>query len=71
MIRPTDELEAFKRRYAREEVSKLSYLDALALFEALWVEAAALSPDSPGDCRADIHADLAVARAVNGLPPQS
>ncbi|MGH9337804.1 MAG: hypothetical protein ACRD21_28970 [Vicinamibacteria bacterium] len=71
MIRRTEELEAFERRYIREEISKLSYRAALALFEALWMEASALNPDFPGDWRSDIEADLAIARAVNGLPPQS
>lgn len=71
MIRHTDELEAFERRYAREELARLSFGDALALFEALWAEARALGAEFPGDWREDIGPDLAVARAVNGLPPEA
>jgi hypothetical protein len=70
MIRRTPELEAFERRYLSER-SNLSYHDALALFEAMWAEARALRPDFPGDWREDIAPVLAVARAVNGLAPET
>jgi hypothetical protein len=45
-----------------------TYLEALAVFEALWRQARLLNPDFPGDWREDIASDLDVARAVNGLP---
>ncbi|MGQ0814779.1 MAG: hypothetical protein ACT4O1_09980 [Gemmatimonadota bacterium] len=69
MIRDVDKLAEFERRYASEELSKLSYADALAIFTALWREAVTLNPDFPGDWQDDLEPDLAVARAVNGLPP--
>ncbi|MGQ0560632.1 MAG: hypothetical protein ACT443_02010 [Gemmatimonadota bacterium] len=69
MIRNADKLAQFERRYASEELSKLTYVDALEIFAALWREAVALNPEFPGDWQADLEPDLAVARAVNGLPP--
>ena len=69
MIRDAGRLAEFERRYTSEEIGKLTYHDALAIFAALWCEAVALNPDFPGDWRADLEPDLAVARAINGLPP--
>jgi hypothetical protein len=40
-------------------------------FEALWIEARALNSDFPGPWEADLAADFAVARAINGLPPDA
>jgi hypothetical protein len=68
MIRRTRSLEEIERRYAREVLAGRTYLEALAVFEALWRQALLLNPDFPGDWREDLAADLAVARAVNGLP---
>jgi hypothetical protein len=68
MIRHSRSLEEIERRYAREVLADRTYLDALAVFEALWHHALQLNPDFPGDWREDLAADLAVARAVNGLP---
>jgi len=61
MIPQSRRLEQFEAAYQREAFRDLSYQQALELFSALWAEARALNPD--------IGADLAVARAVNGLPP--
>ncbi len=69
MIQPSKRLQEFERRYTRETVAQLTYADALAIFQALWVEASELNPDFPGDWRSDIGPDLAIARALNGLPP--
>lgn len=66
MIRPSAELAAFERTYARERGT--TYLEALGVFSALWAEAALLNPDFPPDWRQGIQADLAVARTLNGLP---
>ena len=60
------ELEA---RYQREAFRGLSYEEALARFAALWAEACALNPELGADWREDLESDLAVARALNGLPP--
>jgi hypothetical protein len=70
MIRASHELTLFERAYARSR-RNTTYLEALEIFEALWEEAAALNPDFPGDWVADLAPDLAVARAVNGLPPHA
>lgn len=69
MIPPSATLAAFEARYEREVFRGLSYADALALFSALWFEARALNPEIGTDWRQDLAPDLAVARAVNGLPP--
>jgi len=69
MLRPSVELEALERRYAREQLGRLTYEEGLALFTALWCEARELNPDFPGEWQEDIAPALAMARAVNGLPP--
>jgi hypothetical protein len=69
MIRHTRSLEDVHRRYVREVLAGRTYREAVAVFEALWRQALLLNPEFPGDWRQDIAPDLAVARAVNGLPP--
>ncbi|MDE0422713.1 MAG: hypothetical protein OXK76_17745 [Gammaproteobacteria bacterium] len=69
MIRDTQRLRDFEARYRREAFRNLTYGEALAIFEALWVEARHLNPDFGDDWRDDLEADFAVARALNGLPP--
>lgn len=71
MIRDPERLAAFERQDKREALRNMSYLDALAIFEYLWAEARAVNPDFGNDWRSDIEPVLAVARAVNGLPPTS
>lgn len=71
MIRNSERLARFEADDARRRFAGLTHADALCLFEALWAEAASLSPDFPGDWRADLESDLAIARAINGLPPAS
>jgi hypothetical protein len=68
MIRRTQSLEILERRYARDVLAGRTFLEALAVFEALWDQARLLNPDFPGDWREDVAADLEVARALNGLP---
>jgi hypothetical protein len=69
MIVSSKRLDEFEAGYQREAFASLTYEDALARFAALWAEARVLSPDLGQDWRGDLEADLAVARAVNGLPP--
>jgi hypothetical protein len=71
MIRPSPEVSELEARYQREVLAGLSYVEALDRFAALWAEARVLHPELGVDWRADLEADLAVARAVNGLPPVS
>lgn len=71
MIRPTSELTEFERRHARERGRESTYEQALEVFAALWAEAVALNPDFPGDWREDLGPDLAIARALNGLPARA
>lgn len=71
MIRSSAEWARFERDDARRRGRVTTYAEALAVFEALWDEAVALNPDFPGDWREDIRPDLAIARAINGLPPDA
>jgi len=71
MLRPSPDLDGIDRRHARERLGARTYAEALEVFAALWGEAVALNPDFPGDWREDLAPDLAIARAVNGLPPES
>lgn len=69
MIRPTPELHRLERRMARDLA--VPYPDALELFEALWTEAQDLDPGFPRTRDPDLTADLAIARALNGLAPDA
>lgn len=69
MIQPTRRWRAFQAAYRREAYRQLSYREALSLFEALWAEARELNPQLGEDWRTELAANIAVARAINGLPP--
>jgi len=69
VIERTPRLDAFEKQCGREAFRSLSYAEALDRFTALWVEARALNPDFGTDWREDLEADIALARALNGLPP--
>jgi len=71
MIRPTRRLADLEARYTREAFRDWSYLQALELFAAMWQEARALHPTSGADWQNDLAPDLAMARALNGLPPRA
>ena len=69
MIENPERLAEFDRRDAARRFAGFTHADALGWFEALWAEAVALNSDFPGDWRADLGGDIALARAINGLPP--
>lgn len=69
MRRDSPRLAELEERWEREALAGLGYREALARFEALWHEARQLGVVPDPDWREDLEADLAVARAVNGLPP--
>jgi hypothetical protein len=71
VLRDEARVRELERQYASTRLAALSYQDALAIFTALWREAQHLSPGYRADWRTDIAPDLAIARAVNGLPPES
>ena len=72
MIRPSPELARLEREDARRRGRTTTHAHAMEIFEALWAEAVALNPDLPSpDREADLASDLAVARAINGLPPDA
>lgn len=70
MIENPERLARFERIDARWRFASFTHADALAWFEALWAEAAALNPGFPGDWRVALESDFAIARAINGLPPK-
>ncbi len=69
MINASRRLAEFEARYQREAYADRTYVEALARFAALWAEARALNPELGADWSHDLQADIAVARALNGLPP--
>jgi hypothetical protein len=69
MIRDRQLLEEFERRYQMEAYEDLTYPEALSRYEAMWVLAREIDPELGCDWEDDLAPDLAVARAVNGLPP--
>lgn len=71
MIASHRALEEFEAQQGREAHAGSSYADALARFTALWVYAREINPSMGADWMDDIQADIAVARALNGLPPSA
>jgi len=62
----------FEREDARRRYGNLSYLESLRLFEAMWAHAAAIDPGfAERDLDSGLESALAIARAVNGLPPRA
>lgn len=71
VIESSRRLDEFEAAYQRTAFADLTYEQALARFAALWAEARSLNPAIGADWSLDLAPDLAVARAVNGLPPRS
>ena len=61
--------EEFEAHYRREAYRDLRFHEALAIFEAMWIHARKLNPRLGEDWREELEATIAVARALNGLPP--
>lgn len=71
MLKNPERVGRFERSDARRRLRGMSYEDALALFEALWAEAASLDPAFPRRWHSSFESDFAIARAINGLPPDA
>ena len=69
MVVDTPQLRQFEAEYQRTAYRDLTLADALALYQRLLDEARALDAAFGRDWQADLAPDLAIARAVNGLPP--
>lgn len=69
MLRDTPRLRRFEADYQHTAYRTLTFVAALALHAQFLEEALALNPDFGTDWKADLSSDLAVARALNGLPP--
>lgn len=71
MIRNPDRLARLEHGYERAALADLTFKEALERFTALWTLARMLNPELGEGWRADLESDLAVARALNGLPPSA
>jgi hypothetical protein len=69
MIADTPRLRRFEAEYQRTAYRQVGYGDALARYVLLLEEARLLNPDFGADWEDTLGPDLAVARAINGLPP--
>lgn len=69
VLNPTALWREFEARDERETYADLTYEQALRRFAALWAYAREVNASIGEDWEEDIQADLAVARAINGLPP--
>ena len=69
MLSPTSRLRQFESHYQRTAYQGMTFPEALARYRAMWHQARLLRPDLGSDWRDDLAPDLAVARALNGLPP--
>ena len=69
MLNPTQQWRDFEAADEREAWRGLTYEAALERYAAWWAYARELRPDIGDDWEEDVQADIAVARAVNGLPP--
>ena len=70
MLRPTEAWAEFERADEVARYRDMSHAEALERFERLWRHARALNPIPEDDWREDLTAALAIARAINGLPPR-
>ncbi len=71
MILNSWRVERLESHHDREALADLTFLEALERFAALWSLALVLDVDMGADWRHELEADLAVARALNGLPPRT
>ncbi len=69
MLKPGDALRFLEEQDELATYGHLTYAQALERYERLWRHARSLRPDIGSDWQDDLQADLAVARAINGLPP--
>ena len=69
MKNDTPRLQSLDRRWEREAFGELDFADALARFESLWREAQELGVVPGTRWEGGLEPDLAMARALNDLPP--
>ncbi len=72
MLKKPAMIARFERGDARRRYGNLSYPEALRLFEAMWSHAAVIDPEfAERDHDSGLESALAIARAINGLPPRT
>lgn len=72
MLKNSEVIARFERDDARRRYGDLSYPEALRLFEAMWAHATAIDPGVAERNRDSLsESTLAIARAINGLPPRA
>ena len=69
MLADNARLRRFEAAYQRTAYRSWTYHQALALYQMMLYEVRLLRPDLGQDWREDLASDLAIARALNGLPP--
>ena len=69
MITAAEKLQQLEAAFARQAYADMTYAAALERFTALLALAQEVRPVAEEDWLEDLEPDLAVARAVNGLPP--
>ena len=65
MIKNTEKLNNFYQQLIKEE--KISYKDALSIFEAMYKEAVSLRIINSENILEGLEVDLRIAKAINGL----
>ena len=65
MVKNSRILRKFEREEMRRE--KLSFKDALKIFEAMWREALALGAIKTSDWLNDIEKEIRIAKIINGI----
>ncbi len=71
MIKSPDKVRQAKETYNRSLYRDMNYEEALLRFEALWIEALSLNTRIGKNWEVDIKPDIAMARILNGLPPEA
>lgn len=72
MLKNQTVIARFEREDTRRRYGDLSYLESLQLFEAMWAHAAAIDPEfAQRNLDSISESALAIARAINGLPPRA
>ena len=65
MIKNRKKLDKFNRQLIEEE--RISYKEAVAIFESLYKEAVALGAINSGNIMDGLEVDIRIAKAINGL----
>lgn len=71
MLKNPEKVRSIEAAHEKELYGSLSYSEKLRRYEALWAHVRSLNPRFTRRWREDLDADIAIARVLNGLPPES